>query len=169
VTKDQDRRSRNLSNRIYRRFTRRGWKVGSIVFVAVGILLFALSNGAITAGDAPALEAGVPADLRIFVEALGGIIVIFGVFSGLAHFVAKPAAREIVAEHRRDPDAHGQLAIVTRLETQFTEITTLQGKVIRKLAVMDERVMNGFANLPCKDRGVVACVEFNDDRNEDGV
>jgi len=162
-----DRRSRALPNRIYRRFTRRGWRVGSVVFIVVGLLCFALSNSDLRAGGGPATES-VPTDFRPLIEFLAAGIVVFGLFAGLSHWVAKPAAREIVAEHGKDPDAHGHLASVAELKNQFTEVTRLQDRVIRKLIVMDERVKHGFEGLACKEGGPAACVKLNDDDESGG-
>lgn len=156
-----DRRSRSPWCRLHRLVSRRGWGLGSLLLLLVGVALIFLALEGGAAFQPPETAADIAnqtrADLRLAYVLIGLVVAGFAIYAGISH-LAEPVARKAVADHSKDPDAHGRLASVVKLEEQFEKVTTLQGKVLVKLATMDQRVKDGFENLPCRGRDDRGCL-----------
>jgi hypothetical protein len=165
-----DRRSPRLPDRLYRFFCRRSWGVSwpLLLAVSIGGLFTALSGMAGFQGIPPApVDGGITAVwvIGVAVTILVGLLAVVAGVSKLAD----PVARRIVSEHSRDPEAHSGLSAVPELKRQFEDAARRHAKLATAIAIVDERIKTGFANLPCKENRREACPRTPDESNDDGI
>jgi len=154
MTKDQDRRSRSPWNRFYRLVSRRGWTVGSVIFLTVGIALIVVAlegHGSSQPQEQTAAQiAGQTRDdLRLVYVVAGAVVALFGIIAGVAK-LAEPVARKVVSDHSRDPQAHGGLTAIGELKRQAEESARRHAHLGSQISVLSTQIRLGFDGLPCR-------------------
>jgi hypothetical protein len=152
-----DRRSPRLSNRLYRFFCRRSWGVSWPLLLSVSIAsLFASLAGLAGSQGAPAGPAdGGTTALWVIGIAVSILVGILAVMAGVSR-LAEPVARKVVDQHLLNID-HSALGIVSELKRQFDKAAERHARLASAIAVIDERVVAGFKNLPCREKQIDDC------------
>jgi hypothetical protein len=152
-----DRRSPRLSNRLFRLFSRRSWGVSwPLLFsVSIGGLITSLSGAAgFQATPFASTDGGVTA-LWVIGIAVSIVVGLLAVMAGITK-LAEPVARKVVNEHLMTID-HSALGVVSELKRQFDKAAERHARLASAIAVIDERVVAGFKNLPCREKQIDDC------------
>lgn len=148
-----DRRSKSLTNRLYRLVSGRGWLTASVVLLAaaVAMIMFSLEGRTMQPADQTAAQVAAQTrdDLRLVYVVIGIVVGAFAIMAGVAK-LAEPVARKAVAEHDGKPEAHGGLTAIGELKRQYEETSKRHATLGQHIAVLSTEIRMGFESLPCR-------------------